>query len=64
LARKIRGKTTLPLAVGFGIETRRDVRALSDFFDGIIIGSAFLKRMIMAKGKAKPAIAFVKSVFS
>lgn len=63
LAQKIRCKTTLPLAVGFGIESRKDVLALSRFFDGIIIGSAFLKRMMKEKGKTKAAIGFVKALF-
>ncbi len=63
LARKLRKLTAMPLAVGFGIQSKEDVRDLSLYFDGVIIGSAFLKKMLEAGGKTVSAIKFVKSVF-
>jgi len=41
----LRSVTDLPICVGFGISTPDDVRAISDFADGVVIGSAF-ERMI------------------
>ena len=35
--------TNLPISVGFGISTARDVKAISKFADGIVIGTAFVK---------------------
>jgi tryptophan synthase alpha chain len=63
LAADLRRLTKKPLAVGFGISSARDVRALSEKFDGIIIGSAFLKEMLKKKGRPAAALRFVKKVF-
>jgi tryptophan synthase alpha chain len=41
----MRGVTTLPLAVGFGISTADQVRAVGAVADGVVVGSAF-ERMI------------------
>ncbi|MDO8532735.1 MAG: tryptophan synthase subunit alpha [Dehalococcoidia bacterium] len=51
LIRRIRGHTTLPLAVGFGISTPEHVRAVAGLADGAIVGSALLD----AIGGAAPA---------
>jgi len=37
----LKGMTRLPVCVGFGISTAKDVAALSTVADGIVIGSAF-----------------------
>ena len=37
----LRDMTRLPICVGFGISTPRDVAAIAAFADGIVIGSAF-----------------------
>ena len=37
----LRGVTHLPICVGFGISTPRDVAAIAAFADGVVIGSAF-----------------------
>ncbi len=63
LSAKLRNITDIPLAVGFGIETKADVQMLSRYFDGVIIGSAFLKRIVSDKGKTGKALQFVKDVF-
>lgn len=41
----LRSVTPLPICVGFGISTPEDVSAISEFTDGVVIGSAF-ERMI------------------
>mgnify|MGYP002632670456 CR=1 FL=1 len=37
----LRSVTNLPISVGFGISTAQDVKVISKFADGIVIGSAF-----------------------
>ena len=40
---RIRGITTLPVVVGFGISTREQASELAPYADGIVIGSAFVR---------------------
>ena len=40
----IRAKTTLPIAVGFGIKTR-DARAVAAAADAVVVGSALIDKM-------------------
>lgn len=40
---RVRSKTELPLAVGFGISTVNMVRRIANFSDAIVVGSAILK---------------------
>ena len=42
----IRKKTELPLAIGFGISTPTQVRAVAQYADAVVIGSAYM-RMIL-----------------
>ena len=39
----MRAVTTLPLAVGFGISTPEQVRAVGELADGVVVGSAFVR---------------------
>ncbi|HYR57025.1 MAG TPA: tryptophan synthase subunit alpha [Chthoniobacteraceae bacterium] len=41
----IRATTTLPIAVGFGISNADQVRQVSQIADGIVVGSAIVKRI-------------------
>jgi tryptophan synthase alpha chain len=41
----LRGQTRLPLCVGFGISTPEHVRMLRDLVDGVIVGSALVRRL-------------------
>jgi len=43
--RWLRTLTDLPLCVGFGISTPEQVRMLRDHVDGVIVGSAFVRRL-------------------
>ena len=43
--RWLRTQTTLPMCVGFGISTPEHVRTLRDVADGVIVGSALVRRL-------------------
>ncbi len=61
IVREIRKNTTIPCAVGFGISTPEQARAMAEVSDGAIVGSAIVK--LLAKyGTEAPAQvgAFVK----
>lgn len=51
----------LPVAVGFGVSTPRQARAIGAYADGVIVGSALLERMerVGAAAAATAAAAFV-----
>ena len=42
---KIKGKTDLPVAVGFGISNPEHVKQVADFADGVIVGSAIIEQI-------------------
>jgi tryptophan synthase alpha chain len=43
--RRLRDMTDLPLCVGFGISRPDHVRGLREFVDGVIVGSALVRRL-------------------
>jgi tryptophan synthase alpha chain len=47
----LRGQTSLPLCVGFGISTPEQARLLRGVADGVIVGSAFVRRIEQAAGR-------------
>jgi len=53
----LRGMTELPIVVGFGISTAAQVRAAVRHADGVIVGSAVVRRMGEAKGQPAEAAA-------
>lgn len=60
---KIREHTELPVAVGFGIKTAADVKALNNVTEGIVVGSAIVALMENAKkDKGKKALALVQEM--
>ncbi len=61
---RIRQSTKLPLAVGFGVKTPEDVRALAKIADGVIVGSALVKRIAESNGDVKEVGTFVRSLSS
>ena len=44
----LRGQTTLPLCVGFGISKPEHVRRLREWADGVIVASALVRRLEQA----------------
>jgi tryptophan synthase alpha chain len=59
--RRVRKLTKRPLYVGFGIRTPEDAARVSEFADGVIVGSALLK-IIEDGGTAKDVETFVASL--
>ncbi len=56
---RLRQSTDLPIAVGFGITTPEQARALSSHADAVVVGSAIVNRIaagLDANGKAKPEL--------
>jgi len=47
----LRGMTTLPLLVGFGIRDGASARAASEFSDGVVVGSALVSTMAALAGR-------------
>ncbi|HVP38436.1 MAG TPA: tryptophan synthase subunit alpha [Candidatus Saccharimonadales bacterium] len=64
LVQELRGLTALPVAVGFGIEGPEQVRRLAGLADGVIVGSALLRRMQAAgpEGAAAAAGEFLRGL--
>ena len=59
----VRENTTVPCAIGFGISTPEQAKKMSQFADGVIVGSAIIKILERyGKDSAKEIGAFVKSM--
>jgi tryptophan synthase alpha chain len=55
---RIKRHTKLPVAVGFGVKTAEQARAIAQAADGVVVGSALidaLKATLDANGKAQAA---------
>lgn len=63
---RVRARTEVPLAVGFGISTPEQAAAVGELADGVIVGSALINAVDAAGGdagrKAEAAVAFVRSL--
>lgn len=58
----VKSKTNLPIAVGFGISNKKDIAALSDCVDGIIVGSAIVKKVAEGNGDVETVKKFIKEL--
>jgi tryptophan synthase alpha chain len=54
--RWLRERTPLPICIGFGISTPEHVKLLAPAADGLIVGSALVKRIEAARGKPLPEL--------
>jgi tryptophan synthase alpha chain len=52
LVARTRAATTLPVAVGLGVSTRDQAAEVASFADGVVVGSAFVRRLLDADGEA------------
>jgi tryptophan synthase alpha chain len=55
LVARVRQHTTLPVAVGLGVSTAGQAADLAGFADGVIVGTAFVKRMLDAPDESAGA---------
>ena len=56
---RVRAKTELPLAVGFGIATPQQAAAVGKIADGVIVGSALIRAAGEAEDPAERAHTFL-----
>ncbi|MFF9911001.1 tryptophan synthase subunit alpha [Streptomyces sp. NPDC013457] len=52
LVRRTRATADLPVCVGLGVSNAEQAKEVAGFADGVIVGSAFVKRMLDADGEA------------
>jgi tryptophan synthase alpha chain len=52
----LRLQTPLPICIGFGISRPEHVRSLAPVADGLIIGSAIVRRIAAAENKPRDAV--------
>jgi tryptophan synthase alpha chain len=52
LVRRVRAHTSLPVAVGLGVRDGRQAAQVASFADGVIVGSAFVQRLLSADSLA------------
>ena len=56
--------TKLPIAVGFGIKNKKDVKKLSKKADAIVVGSSIIKKVEEAQKKKYNKIKLINYVLS
>ena len=56
----LKGQTELPICIGFGISRPEHVRMLAPVADGIIVGSAIVRRV--ADGAGRPREQVVREI--
>jgi tryptophan synthase alpha chain len=54
LVQRIRPHTDLPVAVGLGVSNGAQAAQVAAFADGVIVGSAFVRRLLDADGAKGP----------
>lgn len=59
---RVRAKTAVPLAVGFGISTPQQAAEVGQLADGVIVGSALINAVNAAEDKVETAVRFVKAL--
>jgi tryptophan synthase alpha chain len=52
----LRGQTPLPICIGFGISRPEHVRMLAPVADGLIVGSAIVRRVAEASTRPREAV--------
>jgi tryptophan synthase len=62
--KRVRAKTGLPLAVGFGISTPEQVNSVANIGDGVVVGSAILKAVQAAGSTQGERVEAVKTIVS
>lgn len=60
--KQIKKVTHKPVLVGFGVSKPQQARSLSQWSDGVIVGSAIIDRIRKAKGRIEPAVSFIREM--
>jgi tryptophan synthase alpha chain len=63
-AGRIKKRTSIPLAIGFGVSTPEQVREVSGIADGVIVGSALVQVVDQAEDKPQAAAQFIRQLKS
>lgn len=58
----VKKKSSLPIAVGFGINSREKVDYFSEYTDGVIVGSAIVNKVHETNADAKAVEKYIKSL--
>jgi len=58
----VKKNSSLPIAVGFGISTKKDIEDLSEDVDGVIIGSAIVQKVAEGNGNVEVLKSFVQEL--
>jgi tryptophan synthase alpha chain len=61
---RLRTMTDRPLCVGFGIGKPEHVRELRDAADGVIVGTALVRKLEAAAGRRAAALADVRTAIA
>ncbi len=65
LVAAVRGRTSLPVVIGFGVSTPAQARELGPLADGVVVGSAIVRRIAEGgsrKARAGRVVRFVRSL--
>ncbi|AUG76637.1 tryptophan synthase subunit alpha [Kitasatospora sp. MMS16-BH015] len=62
LVARTRATTDLPVCVGLGVSTATQAAEVAGFADGVIVGSAFVQRILDADGNEEAALAAVRDL--
>ncbi|EST34008.1 tryptophan synthase subunit alpha [Streptomycetaceae bacterium MP113-05] len=62
LVRRTRATTDLPVCVGLGVSSAAHAAQVADFADGVIVGSAFVKRLLAAGDDLEAGLADVRTL--
>jgi tryptophan synthase alpha chain len=57
LVQRLRPHTSLPVAVGLGVSNGTQAAQIAEFADGVIVGSAFVRRVLQAADTGQPLAA-------
>jgi tryptophan synthase alpha chain len=57
-----RAASAAPIAVGFGISTPEQARALAAYADAIVVGSALVSKLHHSSGDPQPAVALIQQL--
>lgn len=60
--RRIRQATDVPFVVGFGISTTEDVRSIAPMADGIVVGSALIRKIESSRHPARATEQFMSTL--